>query len=89
MSYIYRFGGIQISQTGGQPYSGTLPYKVSEYRAVGRELASDLEICGLNPDTGNFIYNQLYWKDEKKGKKSPGSEWDLMFDFVQKNCFYL
>ena len=28
--YIYSFGQIQTSQTGGQPYSDTSPYNVSE-----------------------------------------------------------
>ena len=27
---IYLFGQIQTSQTGGQPYSDSSPYKVSE-----------------------------------------------------------
>ena len=28
---FYLFGQIQTSQTGGQPYSDTSPYKVSEW----------------------------------------------------------
>ena len=39
------FGGIQTSQTGGQPHSNTFPYEVSEYSLVKPIHMNSYEIC--------------------------------------------
>ena len=39
------FGGIQTSQTGGQPYSNTFPYEVSLYSLVKPIHRNSYEIC--------------------------------------------
>ena len=40
--HIYSFGQIQTSQTGGQPYSDTSPYKVSECPLIGESNKKEL-----------------------------------------------